>query len=606
MISCREARSRILPAIDGSLRIERVFELEEHVRGCSDCRARHEEARAIDAALTRFPEPPVDRIDLDRAVAGIRAAIDGESAPAHRAAPRRRVARWVPIALGGVAALAAAVLVAFLLRTRPDAVPGEIRAPEVVVAPPPPEPEVAPKPAPEPPESSEPIDPARLERARDEVRCLLANSAELLPAPGDPSPAAELARRFDEGARELVRSGWPISRLVEGHLSDPDPHVARAATRYLGVRGDRLALRALESSLARPAGCVDAALALCDAGDSGLEGLASALREPPATSLVVARLVDRPGESSARLLEGHLRDAARSRDARGGSARLLEAIDALARLGTVSVPVLLRMGSDATLTSAEVVDALARTEGSADAVADLVLVRPRGIDDGLALAAIAALQPPRALPLLERRCLEQRESRTQALDAVALYGGRRGLEVLVRLAASGRIPRGEIEASILEVVSGDRDAGRAVVEDATRAGRRGEVAVLQQILTDAPGRDGAPALVALGGSSLLPSSDRRWCVLLAGETGLEQDAVAVAELFRTVRSSEKEVRAACLIAIRSLAGIEGLERFLETLPPRVAERVLALLAARDARARPASTVSRLARELETALAPLAP
>jgi hypothetical protein len=32
MISCREARSRILPAIDRTLGIERVFELEEHVR----------------------------------------------------------------------------------------------------------------------------------------------------------------------------------------------------------------------------------------------------------------------------------------------------------------------------------------------------------------------------------------------------------------------------------------------------------------------------------------------------------------------------------------------------------------------------------------------
>lgn len=603
MITCREARSRILPAIDGSLRIERVFELEEHVRGCGECRARYEEARALDAALTRLPEPPVDRIDLERAVAGVRAAIDSESAPIQRVAPRRRASRWIPIAVGGVAALAAAVLVAFLLRTRPSEVPGETRAPEVAVEPPPPDPGIAAAPVPEP------LDPARLERARDEVRCLLAHAAELLPAPGDPSPAVELVRRFDDGARDLLRDGWPVSRLVEGNLADPDPLVARAAARYLGVRGDRLALRALETSLAHPPICVDAALALCDAGDAGLDGLAGALREPRASPIVVARLVQRRGESSARLLEGALRDAARSRDARGGSARLLEAIDALARLGPVGVPAFLRMGSDATLTRAEVVDALARTEGSAEAVADLVRTRPRGIEDGLALSTIAALQPPRALPLLERRCLELRELRPQALETVALYGGRPGLEVLVRLAASGRIPRAEIETPILATLAGDRDAGRAVVLESTRAGRRGEIAVLHQILSDSPGSDGAPALVALGGSSLLPSSDRRWCVLLAGETGLAQDADAVAELFRSVRASEGEVRAACLIAIRSLAGPEGLgrlEQVLESLPPRVAERVLALLAARDAGDRPASTVSRLARELENALAPLAP
>jgi hypothetical protein len=66
------------------------------------------------------------------------------------------------------------------------------------------------------------------------------------------------------------------------------------------------------------------------------------------------------------------------------------------------------------------------------------------------------------------------------------------------------------------------------------------------------------------------------------------------------------VRAACLIAIQNLGGPAHLERFAETLPRRVAERVIALLATRESKDRPASTLSRLARELETALAPLAP
>jgi hypothetical protein len=294
------------------------------------------------------------------------------------------------------------------------------------------------------------------------------------------------------------------------------------------------------------------------------------------------------------------------RDARAGSARRLASIDALARLGAVSVPAFLRLGSDGTLARGEVVDALARTDGAADRLADFVISRPRNVDGDLALAAVAALQPARALPLLERRSLEERDLRPQALDAIARYGGQPGLEILVRLAASGRIPRAEIEAPILETIAGDRDAGRAVVLDADRGGRRGEITALLQILSDSPGRSGAPALVALGGSRLLPVSDRRWCVLLAGETGSASDADLVAELFRQVRRSEKDVRAACLIAIRSLAGVEGLERFLESLPPRVAERVLALLAARGAKERPTTTVSRLSRELEDALAPLAP
>ncbi|MFN0008100.1 MAG: hypothetical protein ACKVXR_09355 [Planctomycetota bacterium] len=586
-MTCREARSRILPAIDGSMRIERVFELEEHVRGCDDCRARYEEARELDAALARLPEPPADRIEIERAVAGIRGRIEREIAPVRSLPPRRRVSWWVPI---GIGALAAAALLVFLLRTSPNE---EARAPEVVVEPIPP----PPAPTVPPPTAPEILDLARLERARDEVRCLLAS---------DPSPAHEFARRFDDGARELYRTGWPVLRLVEDNLADPDPLVARAAARYLGLRGDRLAMHALENSLANPTTCFEAALALCDAGDAGLDGLVAALREPRASALVVERLAERRDEGSARLLDGAARDAARLRDARGGSARLLAVIDALARIGPAGVPALLRMGSDGTLTRAEVVDALARTDGAADAVADLVVTRPRGIDGDLALTAIAALQPPRALSLLERRCLEEREQRPQALATIARYGGQPGLEILVRLAASGRIPRAEIESPILETLAGERYAGRAVVLDADREGRRGEIAAFQRILSDSPGRDGAPALVALGGSRLLPASDRRWCVLLAGETGVASDADLVFDLFERVRPSEKDVRAACLIAIRALAGVEGLQRFLESLPPRVAERVLALLAASEAKERPASTVSRLSRELEDALAPLAP
>ena len=579
MISCREARSRILPAIDGSLKIERVFELEEHLRGCDGCRARYEEARALDAALGRLPEPPVDRIDLDRAVAAVNAAIDRADIPVPALPPRRRTAWWIPI---GVGAIAAAVLLFFFLRTRPSE---EVRAPEIVVEPPPP---VVPQP--EAPLPSEPLDPARLERARSEIRCLLASAADLLHGPAD-----ELAQRIDEGARDLHRTNWPVLRLVEANLADPDPLVARAAARYLGVRGDRLALRALEGVLGEPWIGVDAALALCDAD---ADGLAAALREPRASALVVARLAERRDERSARLLEDFLRDA------RGRNPLL--AVDALARIGPAGVPALLRLGSDGTLSRDEVVDALARTEGAADAVAELVLARPRGLSDDLVLTAVAALQPPSALPRLERRCLELRELRPQALAAIARYGGTSGLEILVRLAASGRIPRAEIESPILETLRGDRDAGREVVLEADRAGRRAEIAALQRILADSPGADGAPALVALGGSRLLPSTDRRWCVLLAGETGLPADVSLLVDLFERVRPSERDVRAACLIAIRSLGGPEGLERFLESLPPRVAERVLALLAAREAKERPVSTVSRLSRELEDALAPLAP
>jgi hypothetical protein len=322
--------------------------------------------------------------------------------------------------------------------------------------------------------------------------------------------------------------------------------------------------------------------------------------------VVFARLSERRDERAVLLIAEAGRDVARLRDTRGGSVRLLEAIDTLASTGAVAARAFLRMASDGTLTRAEVVDALARTEGAAGAIAGFVRSRPRGIQDGVALAAIAALQPKGALPLLERRCVEQRERRKEALEVLASYGDRDALEALVRIAASGRIPSAEIEAPIRMVLATSRDAGRTVVEEATRAGRRVELLVLQQILASTPTSASAPALIALGGSHLLPSSDRRWSILLAGETGISADAEAVAQLFWSSRSADRDVRAACLIAIQNLGGPAHLERFAETLPRRVAERVIALLATRESKDRPASTLSRLARELETALAPLAP
>ncbi len=595
MKTCRELRSRILPAVDGSLSIEAMFEFEEHLRACADCRERYEEARALDAALARLPEPPVERVDVARAVARVRAAIDRESAPAPR-----RATRWVPLAIAATAA--AAILVAvFRPRSLPaPAAPSADRGEPTMATESPALPPATPEPV------DIPLDPARLAQAREEVRCLLALAAERLPAPGDPALPAELASRFDEGSRDLERSRWPVLRLVEGALGDPDPAVARAALRYLGMRGDRLSIRMLEGALARPQSLVDAALALCDAGEAGLDSLAPAVRDPRASSLVLARVSARGGPGAARFLEACVRETARVEGSRRGSARLLEEIDALARTGTSAVASLLRLGSDGTLTPAEVIDALARTQGAGESVADFFLSRPRGVDDGLVLQALAALQPSRALPLLEKRCLELRERRGQVLECIEAYGGKDGLATLLRLSASGRIAPADLEIPILSTLSRDRGAGSAVVEDWSRAGRRVELHVFQGFLFDHPVSASAPACIALSGSDLVPSSDRRWAVLLAGETGIAEDADALAELFWRLKPAEKELRAACLIAIRALAGVDRIERVVDSLPSRTAGRVLALLAERDARTRPASTASRLARELESALAPIVP
>jgi len=577
--SCREIRAGIAASLDESLPIEAVFAIEEHVRGCEACRAEHELARELEAALARIPEPPVDRLDVERAVATVRAAIDPGRTPVARR-------RWIPIA---VAAACAASLLLTLRLPLPHPHPARpsVPAPALVE-----EPRILPEPPPDPRNA------ARAQQARDEVRCVLARAAA--------SPPQDLASVFDEGARDLDRAGWPVLRLVEGALGDPELPVARAAARVLGARADRLAIRALESAFARPELRVDAALALCDAGDLGVESLEPALQDPRTRPLVLERLVARRGEPTVRVIETFVRDAGRLAPAPDRSALVLEGIDSLARLGPDAVVPLLRLGSSGAIAPAEAIDALARTEGAGDAVADLVLARPRAVDDALALQAVAALAPPRALPLLERRALESREHRREVVDAIAACGGEGGLAALLRLLASGKIAESELEEPIAACLSRARDAGAGVVQAFTRAGRRVELQVSHAFLVGHAGAACAPAFVALGGCAMLPASDRRWAVLLAGEVGRASDAEAVAELYASLKPAERELRAACLVAIRELAGLERVERALEGLPPRALRRALSLLADADAKSRPVSTVAHLARELESALAPGAP
>ncbi|HEV8111142.1 MAG TPA: zf-HC2 domain-containing protein [Planctomycetota bacterium] len=593
MKTCRTFRARIHGALDGSLPIEAVFALEEHVRGCAACRTVYQRERDLDAALARLPGPPVERVDVERALAGIRATIDREAV----AQPRRRF--WLPLS---IAAAAAAVLLFFLLRRAPV----DERAPPIAASTTrPPAPSPTPPPVAEiaePPEAA--IDPARLARARDEVRCLLASAAEALPPWGEARAASEFAAAVDEGARDLERSRWPVLRLAEGAIADADPAVARAALRYVGARADRLSVRTLEAAFARPESRIDAALALCDAGDVALDALASPLRDPATRGFVLARLADRGGDGAARVVETSIRVTAMN--AADRTACIREGLDALARIGGPAVPAILRLGSEGTLSSDETIDALAATEGAAEVVAGFVTARPKGVQDGLVLRALAALQPARALPLLERRALEVRERRREVIECIAWYGSEGGLAALLRLAASGRIAEDDLEDAILATLDRDRNAGRAVVEDWARAGRRVELSVFQRFLLGHPVPAAAPALVAFGGTEFLPTADRRWSLLLAGELGIPVDAELLADLFQRLKPSEKDLKAACLLSIRALAGSERVELLVETLPPRNARRVVAVLADADARSRPITTLTRLARELENALATSVP
>jgi len=274
---CRRARTIIARAVDDRWTLDERFALEEHVAHCTACERELERMRRVDEALQRRPEPPLDRLDVERAVAAIGARLaPREPRPASR--ERRPRARLTAAAVLLVVALGAAWLAldgpadpsdeAARPRTpAPDTVvEGDAHPPRDASAPPS---ERAPAVAP-----SDQVDPERLAAMRARIReRLAAIGAELEPAAT--SEAAEaFARRFETSVAAWADDGWPIARLVTGALDDASPLVRRAAARFLGRRGDRLGLAALSRRLDESRDDAhDLSCALLDASTRGLDAL---------------------------------------------------------------------------------------------------------------------------------------------------------------------------------------------------------------------------------------------------------------------------------------------------------------------------------------------
>jgi putative zinc finger protein len=676
MKACRAMRARILSAVDGTLALEAQFELEEHLKGCDDCQSRFEKARALEALLVRQSEPPLEQLDLERSLAAIRRGISaaeaGPSSGRRAASSLRRIA------------LAASLLALFALAwtvwqtregARPGAGPVQPSSPDVAVgvgvavapkvesagskspdspkradpAPAISTPEIA---APETsaPELSavdpeqERLDRERLARARQETRGFLVESAQLLAA-NERAPADEFAARFDELSRELARSGWPIRRLVEGLVGDPEPGVARAALRYLGQRGDRLSTAVLVESCRRPELLRAAVLAIADgvqrsefAGTSGetlappgTDGLASVLLLQSPRTLLLATLVERGDRGVSLPLEAAVRKlpsagpAARgqppaARAARGAEAgaELRAAIDecvaALASLG--AAPSLLRLGSEPDLPRESLIAALRRTPGAAEELSKLLRTSPSALAPGFGLSAIAALAPPDSVAWVEPWCLE-RDSRSAALDCLAILEDPEALRALLRLRWSSRVPLAELEPALALSLARNGQAASVLAQEWIRGERRYELQGLLTELCEHSEPASVPALIALSGTPLLPEADRRWSLLLAGELGVESDAPALAALLPSLVAQGKELAAACVLAIHSLGGSAAVTAALtpgaqaastaspfdSVATPRNLERILGVLEARPRGAQPATVLFKLARSLEPSLTP---
>ncbi|MEW6073537.1 MAG: zf-HC2 domain-containing protein [Planctomycetota bacterium] len=585
MKACRVARGRIERAVDGRLAVEERFLLEEHLAACPRCAAEHARAAALAEALQRWPEPAGEEIDGERAVGAIRAAIAAREHAALRAARGRR-----RLALAGAAAgvAASAGIATILLRA------GE---PEVAAPAAPLEPAVAASPAPPPAVAveSDPDapDPARLAAARNAVRASLAAAFAGFRDEADPRPPAA---RFDAATRELRRAHWPIPRLVEDLLADPDPALAAGAARYLGVRGDRASVLRLAAALPGAPAKAPLVRALGDRGPLAIGALGALLGDPAAGELAAAELARIGGPEAAAALEAEVR----RQDS--GSPRRAALLAHLAATGAASVESFLRLAAEDEEGAGALLDHLARAEGAAEELGRIAGSAGRRHPSSVLFAAVGRLQPSGALGWVEERTRES-ASRAAALECLAGWEGPEALEALLRIDARGAVPDAEIYATLDTLVERAPDRLAAFVEmQLARGDAAGAERLLHLLLVlENPWTGESLARIAL--ADLLPAEDRQWAALAVGEVGRAADAERLAAGLPAIDRDERRLLAAGLISIHAHLGPAGAARALEGLEVPSPSRVLAALADASRRDARAGGLHRVARALDVAAGP---
>lgn len=602
-MACRSARRAILRRVDGDLPIEAELELDAHLAGCPACRRVEERAMRLEEALVRLPEPATARLDVEGAVRRIRARMEARDG-AYEAARGRRV----PIAR--LAAAAAAVLLLAALwhqgRAKEDDSPERDATTEVAGAV-----DVVPEPA----RSAEsvagggshaekegvPFDRSRLEAAREEVRALLASSGEALPGGATREEALAFAERFDEGAARLRASEWPVRRIVEGMLESDDLAAARAAARYLGVRGDTRSRRALTLALSveTPAVVEAATRALGDLGADGLEGLRVALAEREVRALAIEQIITVGGAEAADALSETLIEEV---EAKGGSlAPSEDLLAALQGLGEPAVLPLLEIGERGWLERDEVLRALEGIDGAGLALERRLAEESRGGQGELALACAARLAPDAALAW----CLEHQDDPRRGQLALRHLPEVPGVEVvdaLLALADRARLSGAELE----------RLTARALERDAARFARRAEELVGERddaratelaellVAADAPGA--GEALAVLASYERLEPALRQAAALAVGERGDASLLPRLTGLFATLGPGDRYLASACLISIRALGGEDACRGALEGVADRATENILSLLLRRRTSEGRNPSIYKLSRELKPILA----
>jgi hypothetical protein len=560
--SCRRVRLWILRAQDQRLPLERGFDLEVHLAVCPECQRLHAAAGELEEALASLGEPPAERLDLARSARAIRARIE-EEVRASRSA--RRFRRVSAIAGAAAAAVLVSAFVAWWLWPSAAATArrGDVLALETEPAAPadltgpkePPVPRAEPRPDPDR------LDPNRLETARARICEALLEAGREAPA-GAASAGPALAARVDELSRPLAAAGWPVLRLVEAALEERDLDLARPAARYLGVAGDRLALQALRRALERRDLGAVVLLAFADAGEPGLEGLASALDHDHLRDRALRGILEHGGPPAARALEGWLTAPRRS----GTEPAQAAAVRALAWLGPDAVDGLLRLSARGGTLRNAALDALASTAGARERVLAELRAPSGAFGLDLLLEACARLAIAEAWPRAEELA-QERAHRGAALACLARLPGLDGLRSLLGLAASGRAPLDEVRAALELALEPGGERLADLARERGAAADRAALRLLVDLLVSSGDARAAPALCELAFAVLLDPGERQWAALAVGEVGAARDAERLGESFGGLGRADKVLAAAVLISIQRLAGEAGVRRALADAAP---------------------------------------
>lgn len=633
MKACRRARRRIEAAFDGTLSLSEEFLLEEHVRDCPRCRARLRGGEALADLLLALPDPPEENLDLERSVAGVRAALDqgdrglgdgaGERRP--RPAPGRRAL--------AVAAAAAAALALGLWLARPH--DGERAAPvggdrplaahDGPSGPSGPSGQSGPsgpsdRPASGPaqavaavvvhPPLASPLHPTdldveRLARAQAQVRAHLARAAE----DRLPDRVGEFLARFDELAAPLEDGGWPVGRMVAQLVADPDPRVAGAAARYAGRRPDRLVVRRLEEALDRPSVRVPATLALADAGDLGERALARAFWVPELSGLVRGRMVERaqdPDRDPARPDRVPARVVAWVKTALAAAPReptprqqaLAAGLpDILARCGPEGAEALLGLAGEPLLRDDLVLDALAAAPGAEAALAASLEGRPGAAREAFLLYAVERLKPAGSYEWVRERAWHGHDRGAAAL-ALATFTGVAPVRALLELSQTRRLTDGELLAAFRRAVAVDPERALSAAWEHVERGDGVASGRYLEWLVRAEHGEAVPAVLVLVEHAALPDEGRELALLAAGELGGPEHVVDLTRLLEGLSATDRELAAACLLAIHRLGGEQATLDALADASPRTRARALELCAGGRG---PAVTLFHLAHALEPLL-----